>query len=113
MRSTLAPANPLAANSALAAAKIRVARVSDGKDMGVEIPIRNLKRTAAILGRSRWMPDSKAIAEKLHGLKLTAKEHPGVLMDVSWDDTGEMSRESFVVKVENGKQVVQAVLPPN
>ncbi|SOC36267.1 amino acid/amide ABC transporter substrate-binding protein (HAAT family) [Rhizobium subbaraonis] len=58
-------------------------------------------------------PDSKAIAEKLHGLTLKASEYPGVLMDVSWDETGEMSRESFFVKVENGKQVVQAVLPPN
>ncbi|NVP58424.1 ABC transporter substrate-binding protein [Mycoplana rhizolycopersici] len=58
-------------------------------------------------------PDSKAIAEKLHGLTLKASEYPGVLMDVSWDETGEMSRESFFVKVENGKQVVQAILPPN
>ncbi len=68
-----------------------------------------LKYVTEMVGK----PDSKAIAEKLHGLKLTAKEYPGVLMDVSWDDSGEMSRESFVVKVENGKQVVQAVLPPN
>lgn len=58
-------------------------------------------------------PDSKAIAEKLHGLTLKASEYPGVLMDVSWDETGEMSRESFFVQVENGKQVVQAILPPN
>lgn len=58
-------------------------------------------------------PDSKAIAAKLHGLTLTAAEHPGVLMDVTWDETGEMSRESFIVKVENGKQVVEAILPPN
>jgi branched-chain amino acid transport system substrate-binding protein len=34
-------------------------------------------------------------------------------MDVSWDESGEMSRESFFVKVENGKQVVDAILPPN
>ncbi|TFE94797.1 ABC transporter substrate-binding protein [Shinella sumterensis] len=58
-------------------------------------------------------PDSKAIAEKMHGLTLKAAEYPGVLMDVSWDETGEMSRESFFVKVENGKQVVEAILPPN
>ncbi|MCM2477538.1 amino acid ABC transporter substrate-binding protein [Rhizobium sp. CG5] len=58
-------------------------------------------------------PDSKAIAEKLHGLTLKTSEYPGVLMDVSWDETGEMSRESFIVKVENGKQVVDAILPPN
>ncbi|MDO6966713.1 ABC transporter substrate-binding protein [Rhizobium alvei] len=58
-------------------------------------------------------PDSKAIAEKMHGLTLKASEYPGVLMDVSWDETGEMSRESFFVKVENGKQVVDAILPAN
>ncbi|MFT4149931.1 MAG: ABC transporter substrate-binding protein [Paracoccaceae bacterium] len=58
-------------------------------------------------------PDSAAIAEKMHGLTLKAADCPGVLMDVSWDDTGEMSRESFWVEVENGKQVVKAVLPPN
>ena len=50
------------ADSRTARPKIRVVRVSDGRDMGVEIPIRNARRTAAILGRSRWMPDSKAIA---------------------------------------------------
>ncbi len=50
------------ADSRTAQAKIRVARVSDGTDMGVAIPIRGIRRTSAILGRSRWMPDGKAIA---------------------------------------------------
>lgn len=50
------------ADSRTAQAKIRVARVADGKDMGVAIPVRNVSRTAAILGRSRWMPDGKGIA---------------------------------------------------
>lgn len=58
-------------------------------------------------------PDSEAIAKKLHGLTLKAADYPGVLMDVSWDETGEMSRDSFFVKVENGKQVVEATLPAN
>lgn len=57
--------------------------------------------------------DSEAIAEKMHGLSLTAADHPGILMDVSWDETGEMARESFFVEVEDGKQVVKAILPPN
>lgn len=57
--------------------------------------------------------DSAAVAEKMHGLTLKAADCPGVLMDVSWDDTGEMSRESFFVQVENGRQVVKAILPPN
>jgi Tol biopolymer transport system component len=43
-------------------ANIRVVRVSDGKDMGFSIPIQPVSRTAAILGRMRWMPDGKRIA---------------------------------------------------
>ena len=50
------------ADSRTARAHIRVARISDGKDMDVRIPIRAISRTAAILGRCRWMPDSKGIA---------------------------------------------------
>ncbi len=57
--------------------------------------------------------DSQAIADKMHGLTLTTDECPGVLMDATWDETGEMSRESFFVEVENGKQTVKAILPPN
>ncbi|MBP7003461.1 ABC transporter substrate-binding protein [Amaricoccus sp.] len=57
--------------------------------------------------------DSGKIAERLHGLKLTAAENPGILIDVSWDDAGEVSRESYLVKVEGGKQVVTATLPAN
>lgn len=57
--------------------------------------------------------DSEKIAEHVHGLKLVAAENPGILIDVSWDDTGEISRESFLVEVEDGKQVVKATLPAN
>jgi len=42
--------------------KVRVARIADGKDMGLVIPIVNIRRTSAILGRSRWTPDGKSIA---------------------------------------------------
>ena len=56
--------------------------------------------------------DRKAIAAALHGAKISAKEHPGVLMDVTFDQNGDVDRESFMVRVENGKQVVFAVVPP-
>jgi branched-chain amino acid transport system substrate-binding protein len=56
--------------------------------------------------------DRKAFAVALHGAKLSAKEHPGVLMDVSFDKNGDLDRESFMVRVENGRQVVFAVVPP-
>jgi branched-chain amino acid transport system substrate-binding protein len=56
--------------------------------------------------------DPKAFADAMHGIKLSAKEYPGVLMDVSFDKNGDLDRQSFMTKVENGKQVVIATLPP-
>ncbi|MEO5765754.1 MAG: ABC transporter substrate-binding protein [Casimicrobiaceae bacterium] len=56
--------------------------------------------------------DPKALAKSLHGAKILAKDYPGVLLDVSFDNNGDLDRESFLVKVENGKQVVTATLPP-
>ena len=56
--------------------------------------------------------DRKAVAAALHTLKVTAAEQPGVLMDVSFDSKGDLDRESFMVEVKNGKQVVIATLPP-
>jgi len=56
--------------------------------------------------------DPKAFAKAMHGVRLTAKEHPGILMDVSFDQNGDLDRESFMTKVVNGKQEVIATLPP-
>src|SRR3982750_4717499 len=56
--------------------------------------------------------DAKAFAKAMHGIRLSAKEHPGILMDVSFDDKGDLDRESFMTKVVNGKQEVIATLPP-
>ena len=56
--------------------------------------------------------DPKAFADAMHGIKLSAKEYPGVLMDVSFDNNGDLDRESFVTKAVNGKQEVIATLPP-
>jgi branched-chain amino acid transport system substrate-binding protein len=56
--------------------------------------------------------DPKAFADAMHGVKLSAKDYPGVLMDVSFDKNGDLDRESFMTKVANGKQEVIATLPP-
>jgi len=56
--------------------------------------------------------DPKAFANAMHGAKLTVKEYPGILMDVSFDNNGDLDRESFMTKVVNGKQEVVATLPP-
>jgi branched-chain amino acid transport system substrate-binding protein len=56
--------------------------------------------------------DGKAFADAMHGAKITVKDNPGVLMDVTFDSKGDLDRESFLTKVENGKQVVVQTLPP-
>jgi branched-chain amino acid transport system substrate-binding protein len=57
--------------------------------------------------------DSQKLADAFHGLKLTAAECPGVLLDVAWDENGEMARDSFFVEVQDGQQIVKAILPAN
>jgi branched-chain amino acid transport system substrate-binding protein len=56
--------------------------------------------------------DPKAFAKAMHGAKLTVKDNPGVLLDVTFDENGDLDRESFMTKVVNGKQVVISTLPP-
>ncbi len=56
--------------------------------------------------------DPKAFADAMHGIKLSAKDYPGILMDVSFDKNGDLDRESFMTKAVNGKQEVIATLPP-
>jgi branched-chain amino acid transport system substrate-binding protein len=56
--------------------------------------------------------DPKAFAAAMHGIKLSVKDYPGIMMDVSFDKNGDIDRESFMTKVENGKQVVTETLPP-
>jgi branched-chain amino acid transport system substrate-binding protein len=55
--------------------------------------------------------DSKALAAALHGAKISAKDNPGVLLDVSFDQNGDLDRESFIIKVVGGKQQVIATVP--
>ena len=55
--------------------------------------------------------DRKAVAQAMHGIFISAAKQPGVLMDVSFDNRGDLDRESFMVEVKNGKQEVIAVLP--
>jgi branched-chain amino acid transport system substrate-binding protein len=55
--------------------------------------------------------DSKALAAALHGVSLSVKDYPGILMDMSFDQNGDIDRESFMTRVDNGKQVVFETLP--
>ena len=55
--------------------------------------------------------DRKAFADAMHGLVVNAKKNPGVLMDVAFDQNGDMDRESYLTEVVGGKQSVTTVLP--
>jgi branched-chain amino acid transport system substrate-binding protein len=55
--------------------------------------------------------DSKAFADTLHGLTIKAADEPGILMDVTFDENGDIDRQGFLVEVVDGKQVVKQVLP--
>lgn len=56
--------------------------------------------------------DRKAFAKAIKNTCFSAKDTPGLLMDVCYDDKGDIDRESFLVEVKGGKQVVTEVLPP-
>ena len=55
--------------------------------------------------------DSKGIADALHGLTIKAADDPGILMDVTFDENGDIDREGFLVEVVDGKQVIKQILP--
>jgi len=55
--------------------------------------------------------DRKALAKIMHGLTITPQEEPGILMETTWDNVGEIDRISFLAEVVNGKQNISKVLP--
>jgi branched-chain amino acid transport system substrate-binding protein len=56
--------------------------------------------------------DQKAFANTMHGIRISAKDHPGVLLDVTFDQNGDLDRESYMTQIVNGKQKIIATLPP-
>jgi branched-chain amino acid transport system substrate-binding protein len=56
--------------------------------------------------------DSKEFAQAMKGVALSAKDHPGILLDVKYDDKGDLDRASFIVRVAQGKHEFIAQLPP-
>ncbi len=55
--------------------------------------------------------DSKAFAEAAHGLTITPKQEPGILIEATWDKNGDIDRESFLGEVVAGKQKIVQTLP--
>ena len=56
--------------------------------------------------------DRVAVAQAMKGLTISAAKYPGVILDVAFDDKGDLDRESFMVEVKGGKGEVVATLPP-
>ena len=55
--------------------------------------------------------DAKAFADNLHGLTIKAANEPGILMDVTFDQNGDIDRQGFLVEIVDGKQLIKQVLP--
>ena len=55
--------------------------------------------------------DRKAAAAAIRNSCFSAKQYPGVLMDVCFDDKGDIDRESFITEIRAGKTVVAETLP--
>jgi branched-chain amino acid transport system substrate-binding protein len=55
--------------------------------------------------------DAAAIADALRGLTITPDKTPGILIEATWDQTGEIDRISFLAEVKGGKQVITQTLP--
>jgi branched-chain amino acid transport system substrate-binding protein len=55
--------------------------------------------------------DSKAFADTAHGITVSPKDVPNILMEATWDKNGDIDRESFLGEVVDGKQKIVEVLP--
>ena len=50
--------------------------------------------------------DGTAIAEALHCSLITTDDEPGVLMDLAYDEKGDIDRATFLVEVQDAEQVI-------
>ena len=64
---------------------------------------------AAVEKAGKWEP--KAIAAALRGLTIDPAKEPGILLNGTWDETGEIDRESYLAEVKGGKQIIVQTLP--
>jgi branched-chain amino acid transport system substrate-binding protein len=55
--------------------------------------------------------EPKAIAAALRGMTISPDKEPGILIEASWDETGEIDRISFLAEIKDGKQIISKTLP--
>lgn len=82
--------------------------VSDHNGLKGFISVHVVNAVTRRLGRF----DRQAFAEAMKNVRVTVADAPGVLMDVSYNDKGDLDRDSFLVEVRGGRQEVVATLPP-
>lgn len=87
----------------------RYGRETDHNGIKGYVAVYAVKYVTEIVGKF----DRQALADKLHGLTLDVAKYPNMLLTTSWDDKGELSRESFMTQVRDGKQVVISTVPAN
>src|SRR3954468_14381824 len=55
--------------------------------------------------------DRKEVAKSLHGMTISPKDEPGILLETTWDDKGDIDRISYIAEVVSGKQTITSELP--
>jgi len=55
--------------------------------------------------------DRKAFGTTMKGLTLSPDSAPGILMEASWDQNGDIDRASFLAEIVDGKQKIVETLP--
>lgn len=56
--------------------------------------------------------DRDGLSAAIHGLTITTAKEPNILMDVTIDQNGDLTRMGFIAEVVNGKQVIKEVIKP-
>ena len=80
---------------------------SDHNGMKGYFAVIMLKAAAEKVGKF----DPVAIAAALHGMTISPDKQPGIMIEASWDDTGEIDRVSYLAEVKDGKQIITSTLP--
>jgi branched-chain amino acid transport system substrate-binding protein len=87
--------------------KKRFAYANDHNGIKGYIAIYMIKHVTEKMGKF----DSKLFAETLHGLTIKPDQEPGILMEATWDKSGDIDRASFLAEVVDGKQKIVEILP--
>ncbi len=56
--------------------------------------------------------DQQKLRDYLHNRTLRAKKYPNLLMDIHYDENGDVDRQSFLIEIKNQKHAIFGILPP-